>query len=73
MLTNWVLNTIGLFATTVAALLMFLHLRSLPRTVEELQTAEGKRVYAKHHKLATIGVGLLAAWLVIQYLAVILL
>lgn len=69
---NWVLNAAGLFATTVAALLMFLHLRSLPRTVEELQSAEGKHVYAKYQRLGTIAVGLLAAWLVLQYLALIL-
>lgn len=73
MITNWVLNAAGLLATTIAALLIFLHLRSLPRTVEELQTPEGRRVYAKHQRLGMIAVGLLAAWLVIQYLAVIFL
>jgi hypothetical protein len=73
MTVNWVLNAAGLFATTVAALLMFLHLRSLPRTVEELQTPEGRQAYAKYQRQGPIAVGLLAAWLVLQCLALILL
>lgn len=73
MTVSWVLNAVGLFATTTAALLMFLHLRSLPRTVEELQSAEGRRAYAKYQRRGTVAVGLLAAWLVLQYLGLILL
>ena len=73
MTTSWVLNAAGLLATTTAALLMFLHLRSLPRTVEELQSPEGRRAYAKYQRLGSIAVGLLATWLVLQYLALIVL
>jgi hypothetical protein len=73
MTTSWVLNTAGLFTTTVAALLIFLHLRSLPRNVDELLTPEGRLRYARHQRRGTLAVGLLAAWLLVQYLAVILL
>jgi hypothetical protein len=73
MTTTWALNTFGLFATTVGALLIFLYLWKSPRFAEEWLTPEGKRAYAKHRRLLIIGVGLLAAWLVVDYLAVILL
>ena len=72
MITHWVLNTVGLLATTVAALLIFLHLRSLP-SVEALQSPEGRQRYVQYQRRTTLAVGLLAAWLLLQYLAVILL
>lgn len=67
----WVLNTVGLFATTVGALLIFLYLWRSPRFAEDWLSPEGKRAYAKHRRLVIAGVGLLAAWLVVQYLAII--
>jgi hypothetical protein len=73
MTTSWVLDTVGLLATTVAALLIFLHMRSLPSSVEELQTPEGRRLYLRNQRRTTLAVGLLAVWLLLQYLAVILL
>lgn len=73
MTTSWVLSTVGLLATTVAALLIFLHMRSLPGSVEELQTPEGRQLYLRNHRRTTLAVGLLAVWLLLQYLAVILL
>lgn len=71
--TNFVLNLVGLFVTTVGALLMFLYLMRSPRFAEEWLSREGKNAYAKHRRLLVIGFGLVAAWLVLQYLAVILL
>ena len=73
MTTNWMLNTIGLYVTTVGALLMFMYLRGAPRFVDDSLSPEAKRAYAKHQRLVMIGTGLLAAWFVIQYLAVIVL
>ena len=71
MTTNWMLNTIGLFVTMAGALLMFMYLRGTPRFVED--SPEAKSAYAKHRLQLMIGVGLLAAWFVLQYLAAILL
>jgi hypothetical protein len=73
MTATWALNTIGLFATTVGALLIFLYLFKSPRFADEWLTHEGKRAYSKHRRLLIIGVGLLAAWLVLQYSALIVL
>jgi len=67
------LNTVGLLATTIGALLIFLYLWRAPRFAEDWLSPEGKRAYIKHRRLLIISVGLLAAWLLVQYLAVILL
>ena len=68
----WILNTAGLFLTTVGALLIFLYLWKAPRFAEDWLSPEGKIAYEKHRRLLIIGVGLLAAWLLLQYVAVIL-
>jgi hypothetical protein len=73
MITTWTLDMVGLFVTTVGALLIFLYLWKSPRFADEWLSTEGKRAYAKHRRLLIVGVGLLAAWLVIQYSAAILL
>jgi hypothetical protein len=72
MTTAWLLNAIGLFAVTSGALLMFLYLRNAPKFVAELPTPEAKRAYEKHRRLSILATGLLAAWLVIQYVGLIL-
>jgi hypothetical protein len=69
----WVLGTVSLLATTVGALLIFLYLWKAPRLADDWQTPEGKRAYLQHQRRLIIGVGLLAAWLVVQGAAVILL
>jgi hypothetical protein len=71
MVTSWLLNAIGLFAVTAGALLMFLSLRSAPKFVAELTTPEAKAAYEKHRRLSVVAVGLIAAWLVIQYVGLI--
>jgi hypothetical protein len=70
---SWVLNVIGLFAVTTGALLMFLYLREAPKFAAQLTTDEAKREYEKHRRLSMIAMGLLAAWLVIQYVGLIFL
>jgi hypothetical protein len=68
MTTAWVLNTVGLLATTVGTLILFLHLhRSQPAA-----TACPSAACAKDRKLLKITLGLMSAWFVVQYLAVIL-
>lgn len=69
----WVLNSVSLFATTVGALLIFLYLTQAPRMVGDGIPADVKQAFEKHRRMLTIAVGLLAAWLLVQYLAVILL
>jgi hypothetical protein len=69
----WILNSVSLFATTVGTLLIFLYLSQAPRMVGDGLPAEVKQACEKHRRLLKISVGLLAAWLLVQYLAVILL
>ena len=70
---SWALNAIGLFAVTSGALLMFLYLRNAPKFASQLPTDEAKRAYEKHQRRSMIAMGLLAAWLVIQYVGIIFL
>ena len=73
MTTAWMLSTVSLFATMIGALLILLYLSNTPRSAEDWHTPDGKIAYAKHRRMLIAGVGLLAAWLVVQDLAVILL
>jgi hypothetical protein len=70
---SWILNAVGLFFTTVGALLIWLYLWKSPQFTEQWLSPEGKRAYARHNRMLIIGVGLLTAWLLVQYLAVIFL
>ena len=70
---SWLLGTASLLATTVAALLLFLYLWKAPRLADAWQSPEGRVAYAQHQRKVTISVGLLAAWLVVQGVAVIVL
>jgi uncharacterized membrane protein len=72
MTSAWLLSTVSLIATTVAALLIFLYLWKTPRLADAWQTVEGRAAYARHQRRLIVGVGLLAAWLVVQGAAVIL-
>jgi len=68
----WILNSTSLFATTVGALLIFLYLTQAPRLVGDGIPADMKLACEKHRRMMKIAVGLLSAWLLVQYLAVIL-
>ena len=72
MTTAWILGSVSLFATTVGALLIFLYLCNTPASAEDWQSPEGKVAYPKYRRMLIVSVGLLAGWLLIQYLAVIL-
>ena len=72
MITAWILGSVSLFATTVGALLVFLYLCNSPASAEAWQSPAGKMAYPKHRRMLIISVGLLAAWLLVQYLAIIL-
>ena len=72
MTTAWVLNAVGLFAVTVGALLMFLYFRNAPKFAPESLTPEAKRAYEKHRRLSIVAMGLIAAWLVIQYIGLLI-
>lgn len=72
-MTIWILNAVGLFLTTVGALLIFLYLWKAPRLVGESLSPGGKGAYATNKSLLIVAVGLLAAWFLVQCLAVILL
>jgi hypothetical protein len=71
-MTAWVLNAVGLLVTTIGALLIVLYLWKAPRFAEDWLSPEGKRAYVRHRRLLIISVALLAAWPLIQYLAIIL-
>ena len=72
-MTTWILNAVGLFVTTVGALLTFLYLRGTPRFADKFASPDAGREFSRHQRMLTWVVGLLAAWLVVQCLAVILL
>ena len=70
MTTAWMLNAIGLYATTVGALLIYLYLR---QPLQLRLANEDRPAYEAHQRRLRMGVGLLAAWLLIQDIAVIVL
>lgn len=63
---QWILNTLGLYVTTVGALLLFLYLYRSPQVAEYWSSAEGKSEYVRHRRRLIVGTGLLAAWLVLE-------
>jgi hypothetical protein len=71
-MTAWMMNAVGLLATTIGALLIFLYVCKAPAAIENGLSPEVRPVYARHRKMLTISIGLLAAWLLVQYLALIL-
>jgi hypothetical protein len=73
MTTAWLLNAVGLFVTTVGALLTFLYLHESPRFADKFSSSDAVRDFSRHQRKLAWAVGLLAAWLVVQCLAVILL
>ena len=72
MVTTWILNAVGLLTMTLGTLLILLYLWKSPKFAQDWLSPEGQRAYVKHRRLLIIAMGLLAAWLLIQYLAVIL-
>ena len=69
-MTAWILNTASLFVTTIGVLLIFLYLYKAPRCAADSLPPEEKRAYERHRKGLVAGVGLLAAWLLVQDIAI---
>lgn len=72
MAVNWMLNTISLFAATIGALLIFLYLWGAPRLAEDRMSPEEIRAGDQHRRRSLAGVGLLAAWLLVNAVSVVL-
>ena len=71
--TLWILNTVGMLAITIGVLFVFLHLHRTSQVVHSAaQLPEVCQPLLKDRRLLTITVGLMAAWFVIQYLAILL-
>jgi multisubunit Na+/H+ antiporter MnhB subunit len=62
----------GMFFTTTGALLIFLYLVETPKFAREWLSPEGQQAFARHRRLLLVGVGLLVAWIVLQYISLIL-
>lgn len=62
----------GMFFTTTGALLIFLYLVETPKFAREWLSPEGQQAFARHRRLLLVGVGLLVAWIVLQYVSLIL-
>ena len=71
-MTVWILNTIGLLATTIGALILFLHMHRTQRSVEFAKLHAECAPLLKDRRLLMITNGLMAAWFLVQYAAVIL-
>ncbi|KPK07870.1 MAG: hypothetical protein AMJ64_05345 [Betaproteobacteria bacterium SG8_39] len=65
-LLEWILSSLGLYVTTVGALLLFLYMYRSPQVAEYWASPEGKTEYGRHRRRMVIGTGLLAAWLVLE-------
>lgn len=72
MFENWLLHALNILFPTVAVFLMYVSQRRLLRLVESIGLPQEKLVVlGKHHKSMSIAMALLAAWLVVQYLPLI--
>ena len=69
MTTVWMLNMIGLLATTVGVLIVFLHLHRTTRAPSGGTYPVECMPLQKDRRLLMITVGLMALWFIIQYVA----
>jgi len=63
---EWILQALGIFATTAGALLTFLAHRQVPTLLAAANTLEGKRAFDMHHRRLSWALGLVASALVLQ-------
>jgi hypothetical protein len=63
---EWILQALGIFATTAGALLTFLAHRQVPRLLAGATTPEGKLAFDMHHRRLSWALGLVASALVLQ-------
>jgi hypothetical protein len=65
-------NMVGMFLTAVGALLILMYLVQTPQFAREWLSPDGQKAFARHQRRLVLGVGLLVAWIVLEYVAVIL-
>lgn len=65
-------DMVGMLFTTTGALLILLYLVQTPQFARQWLSAEGQKAFARHQRRLVLGVGLLAAWIAMQYLALLL-
>ena len=65
-------NMVGMLFTTTGALLILLYLVQTPKFAKEWLSADGQKALARHQSRLVIGVGLLVAWIVMQYIELLL-
>jgi hypothetical protein len=70
-MTSWMLSTIGLLAVTIGALFVFLHLHRTSKEMAGVALHEECLPLVRDRRMLMITVGLLAAWFVVHYVAVI--
>lgn len=68
---QWLLTSLSFFVTTVGALLMVLSHRQVKQLAKEATSPEGREALDRQHQLLLLGMSLLAAWLVIQCVALV--
>ena len=68
-MTAWVMNAVGLLANTIGVLLLFLYLHKTSPAAEAAGSAAVPAM--KERKLLKLAVGLIAAWFLVQYAALI--
>ena len=72
MFESWLLNALNVFFPTVGVLLIFISQRRLLRLAQTFGADEQKRMFEKQSNRVSIAMGLLAIWLVVQYIALII-
>jgi hypothetical protein len=70
-MTSWILNTIGLAAVTIGALFVFLHLHRTSREISDAALHKECAPLMRDRRMLMIMMGLMAAWFLVQYVAVI--
>ena len=63
---EWILQALGIFATTAGALLTFLAHRQVPGLFAAATTPEGKLAFEMHHRRLSWALALVASALVLQ-------
>jgi hypothetical protein len=71
-MTTWLLETIGLLVTTIAALFTFLHLHRTSREIGNAPLPAECAPLARDRRLLMITMGLMSGWFIIQYIGLIL-
>jgi len=70
-MTSWMLNTIGLLAVTIGSLFVFLHLHRSSKAMAGIALHKECEPLLRDRRMLMVTVGLMAAWFVVQYVAVI--